>query len=356
MSGDFIAAADVITGAAIARAVEPSIGEGLAANQQDCLNCGAVLTGAHCHRCGQKAEVHRTLSAFWHDFTHSILHFEGKIWRTLPMLAVRPGQLTRRYVQGERAKFVSPLALFLFSVFLMFAAISGVGLPIQPKVNTEKVDRQQIRAELARAKVKVASLEAERANVIDGAELISKLDAELLEAQSEVSSLEVGARLIDGITIDDLNAEAINIDSGYRAFDDQVRSALKDPKLLLYKVQSNAYKFSWALVLLSIPFVWLVFAWRRQFRLFDHAVFVTYSLCFMSLLLVFMTFLTKSGLGGLSEMLFILAPPTHMFFQLRGAYGLTLLGAAWRTLFLMFSAIFVLLSFALILLGLGVSG
>jgi hypothetical protein len=40
-----------------------------------------------------------------------------------------PGQLTRRYIEGERARFVSPVALFLFSVFLMFAVFSSIGGP-----------------------------------------------------------------------------------------------------------------------------------------------------------------------------------------------------------------------------------
>ena len=39
------------------------------------------------------------------------------------MLVRRPGELTRRYIEGERAKFISPLALFLFSVFLLFAVV-----------------------------------------------------------------------------------------------------------------------------------------------------------------------------------------------------------------------------------------
>ncbi len=73
-----------------------------------------------------KAKAHRTLSAFGHDILHSVLHFDGKIWRTLPMLFWKPGELTRRYVHGECAKFVSPLALFLFSVFLTFAAFNSM--------------------------------------------------------------------------------------------------------------------------------------------------------------------------------------------------------------------------------------
>lgn len=119
MTGGIEAAGDAIAGGLVARAVEPGAGESTAEGEKTCLNCGMGLVGSHCHNCGQTAHVHRTLMAFWHDFTHSILHFEGKIWRTLPLLFFKPGQLTRRYVHGERARFVSPLALFLFSVFLM---------------------------------------------------------------------------------------------------------------------------------------------------------------------------------------------------------------------------------------------
>jgi hypothetical protein len=59
-----------------------------------------------------------------HDILHGVFHFEGKMWRTLPELFFHPGRLTRRYIDGERAKFVSPMALYLFTVFLMFAVFS----------------------------------------------------------------------------------------------------------------------------------------------------------------------------------------------------------------------------------------
>ena len=86
-----------------------------------CLNCGAPVIGHYCGNCGQPLHIHRSISAFWHDILHGVLHFEGKFWRTLPLLVWKPGELTRRYIHGERAKFISPMALFLFSVFMMFA-------------------------------------------------------------------------------------------------------------------------------------------------------------------------------------------------------------------------------------------
>src|SRR3982751_5613017 len=123
--GEFEAIGDAVTGAVVARAVEPTDGEAAIGHthEANCLNCGAALVGPFCSECGQHAHVHRTLSAFFHDFLHGVLHFEGKIWRTLPMLVWKPGELTRRYIAGQRSSFVSPIALFLFCVFLMFAVI-----------------------------------------------------------------------------------------------------------------------------------------------------------------------------------------------------------------------------------------
>src|SRR5688572_30455677 len=136
---------EAVTGGMAARAVEPAhgeAGEGAGA----CLNCGAELTGPYCHQCGQKAHIHRTIAAWWHDFLHSVLHLDGKFWRTLPMLAWRPGELTRRYVHGERAKFVSPLALFLFSAFLMLAVFSATDAKIGDPTGIQAGVRNEIRS------------------------------------------------------------------------------------------------------------------------------------------------------------------------------------------------------------------
>ncbi|MGN6501080.1 MAG: DUF3667 domain-containing protein, partial [Tsuneonella sp.] len=89
--------ADVATGALAARAVEPAAASSTRADghthEGACLNCGTPLIGPHCYECGQRAHVHRTISAFFHDLLHGVLHFEGKTWRTIPMLAWKPGQL-----------------------------------------------------------------------------------------------------------------------------------------------------------------------------------------------------------------------------------------------------------------------
>ena len=131
MVGEAEAAGDVLTGGVIAGAIEAERGASAPraedAAHEACRNCGATLSGPFCARCGQAAHIHRSLLSLGHDILHSVFHFEGRIWRTLPQLFFHPGRLTRRYIDGERAKFVSPMALFLFTVFLMFAVFSFTG-------------------------------------------------------------------------------------------------------------------------------------------------------------------------------------------------------------------------------------
>ena len=60
-------------------------------HEKNCLNCGAELAGAllpGLRAAGARPSLAR---AFCHDFLHGVFNFEGKIWRTLPMLAWRPG-------------------------------------------------------------------------------------------------------------------------------------------------------------------------------------------------------------------------------------------------------------------------
>ena len=129
MSEELEAIGTAVQGGLIAKELENGGDRGTSGEGGDCLNCGSLVTGGYCANCGQPLHVHRSIGAFWHDILHAVLHFEGKFWRTLPLLAWKPGELTRRYARGERAKFISPMALFLFSIFMMFAIFSFLGDP-----------------------------------------------------------------------------------------------------------------------------------------------------------------------------------------------------------------------------------
>jgi len=367
---------EAVTGGMLARAVEPETGEDGDAGETSCLNCGAALAGAYCHRCGQKGHVHRTLTGFLHDLAHSALHFEGKIWRTLPMLAWRPGELTRRYVEGERARFVSPIALFLFSVFLMFAIFSWIGGPFtfaDPEATAE--GRAEAEREFAAtrdaARAEIGRFQAERAREAAAGRPTAALDERIAAAERRLAVQErVFRSTLDtfappaqpkGAAPASARPRADSNDLDFQTnvpwIDRAWRKAKENPSLLAYKLQTNAYKFSWALIPISVPFVWLLFLHRRRyrrFRAYDHTVFVTYSIAFMSLGLIALSLLRPLGLAGAIVGLAItFVPPIHIYRQLRGAYALSRFSAIWRTFVLLFFAMIASLIFFILLVALG---
>ncbi len=82
-----------------------------------------------------------------------------------------------------------------------------------------------------------------------------------------------------------MSVESTAAHTGWPALDHGIEKWQKNPSLMLYKLQSASYKFSWLLIPLSLPFLWVLFFWKRQYKLYDHTIFITYSIAFMSLCL-----------------------------------------------------------------------
>ena len=349
--GEFDALGDAVTGGLLGRAVEPRTGETADGHTHEthCLNCGTALVGAYCYSCGQHAHVHRTLFAFAQDFLTGALNFEGKIFKTLPLLAWRPGELTRRYIDGQRARFVSPLALFLFSVFLLFATFQIAGG--SNGLNNVSVDNNVYHSTdeaIAGVQGKLARLEQKRAKA--SPDDIPDIDKEIADQREALATL--GKFKSEGITNAILASKKSEIKTDIPLLNDAFQRAKANPQLTIYKLQDAASKFAWLLIPISVPFMWLLFPFSRRFRLYDHSVFVTYSLSFMMLLAIVLTGWSKLGLPGVGVAA-LLVPPFHMYRQLKGAYGLSRFAALWRwALLLTFAAIaFSLFAVAVVLLG-----
>lgn len=370
MSGEFEAAGTAIEGALLGAAVEKSAG-GIALDENGesdtiCLNCGARLSGAFCATCGQKAHVHRTLSAIGHDVLHSVFHFDGKLWRTLPMLLFKPGELTRRYVHGERAKFVSPMAIFLFSIFLMFAVFSFGGSDGSPVSGNWQ---GQLKEEAKTLDAKISTVEGQLKAAPAGSSQAEALATKLKEMKIERNGIafatsgkpiydDVGAR-VKGES--PFGLQYAKSETGWKWLDDILndggKKMVSNPSLAFYKLQSNGYKFAWLLIPLSLPFVWLVTLGVRGHRFYDHAVFTTYSITFMCFLFVIASVAAWMGIAdGWLGILLAIAPVLHLYKQLRHAYGLSRIGTVLRMTVLLLSIVIVVTLFFIILLMLGMMG
>ena len=76
-----------------------------------CLNCGADLHGAFCADCGQRAvPANPTIAELAGDAWQELSGYDGRIAATFKGL-LRPGLLTVDYLQGRRARYLSPIRL-----------------------------------------------------------------------------------------------------------------------------------------------------------------------------------------------------------------------------------------------------
>jgi hypothetical protein len=325
--GDFDAIGDVVTGGLLARAVEPGAGEAGRdghTHEKSCLNCGAKLIGPYCAQCGQKAHIHRSVRAFFQDFLTALFNFEGKIWRTLPMLAWRPGIMTRRYIAGERARFVSPIALYLFTVFAMFAVLNFTGAL---GGGGSKNFREGLKTEIADDQAKLAKLMAERKADAAAGKDLAALDRKIAKRKADIAETQ---KMLSGqpMVVEDPGDE---MPGWIRPF---IEHARDNPEVVSMRVQDSVSKFSWMLIPLSVPFMWLLFPLRRRFNTYDHAVFVTYSLSFMMMLVIAAGLLIAIGMPGLAGLLFFV-PPFHMYRHLKQTYELGKFSAIMRTMALL---------------------
>jgi hypothetical protein len=95
-----------------------------------CRNCGAVVTEAYCPRCGQETNLALpTVRTMLRDAAGRYVALDGRMWRTLFPLLVRPGFLTREYLSGRRRRYIRPARLFLVLSIALFALLRFVGGP-----------------------------------------------------------------------------------------------------------------------------------------------------------------------------------------------------------------------------------
>ncbi|WP_342119356.1 DUF3667 domain-containing protein [Pseudoduganella sp. OTU4001] len=395
------AAADLVTAGLVAKEVEGNKGtHGEDSRGEPCANCGTPVTGNYCPNCGQKGHLHKSVLHLGEELIHGLLHFDTKGWRTLPLLVAKPGELTRRYIDGQRTRFVSPLALFLFMMFFMFFVFSlTMGTSSGPTTVTEGKNgkaqfEEKMNDKITHQKELIAEYEKELKEFEAGSPQEAKFKSKIVKAQKELdalnSALAAGKIAMSGtakftetpkpgetpgkpaeatkdagILQDILRDVEIDVtpkagEAGKKSgtysdvswINKGIKHAVDNPELAKYKLKNAAYKYSFLLVPISMPFLWLMFFWRRGITMYDHAVFSLYSLSFMSLLFTVVATLGYFEFGGWAASLFAFVPPVHMYLQLRGTYSLSRFGAIWRTCALLLVTFIVLTMYALVVLAL----
>ncbi len=292
---------------------------------QVCADCGNAVTDRYCAACGQNAAVNRSLRTVRHELAHGVFHVESKGWKTLVQLALRPGVLTRRYIAGQRTRYLSPVTMFFTSAFLMFFAFGFIGI-------TANRDRQT-------AIRQIAECQAIGGAIAGSASQPAPVDPTLV-----VRRYQPTLRWL-------VRNAPLPLQRG-------VCTALQSPKSFVTRVQQKAYKLGFLLVPLSLPVLWLMFLFRPDTRMYDHAVFALYSISFMSLLAVIASALWAIGITASAPYVVLIGvfPLVHMYRHLKQSYLLSDWQTAWRTVVLAAAAVASLALFVSVMLVFGLLG
>lgn len=95
-----------------------------------CRNCGAELSGPFCAACGQKRVAPLAVPRLLREGFSQFLDADNAWWTTLRELALRPGPTIRRYVAGERKRFVNPIFYMLTVATVFLLAYDALGVDI----------------------------------------------------------------------------------------------------------------------------------------------------------------------------------------------------------------------------------
>jgi hypothetical protein len=95
-----------------------------------CLNCDASLSGPFCSACGQRVvPAHPTTKELVGDAYDELIGWDGKFARTVRLLLTRPGALTRAVIEGQRARYVGSVRLYLMCSVAFFLLQATVPFP-----------------------------------------------------------------------------------------------------------------------------------------------------------------------------------------------------------------------------------
>jgi hypothetical protein len=285
-----------------------------------CPNCATPLQGPWCHHCGQKGEAYSR--SIWHltaEAFEGLTHFDGRFWQTLPRLLVKPGQLTRDYLDGHRAAQIPPFRLFLVVLLLVFFA-GGLSLSAgHDEFKLKSVNDPEVQAKL--------NWSAED-------------KADFAEAMNNIK--------IAGQNPKDPRIHTVFGGSAF--WSERVKKAMANPENLVLAMEQWGHRFAVLMLPLAAMLLSALFVFKRGVYVFDHLIFSMHSLSFLGLL-VTICFLGGLAVGWAWQLLWL--APAHLFVHMRGTYRTSVVGTLLRMLVLFLGssvAVAVLLA-ALVVVG-----
>ena len=152
-----------------------------------CLNCGAPLAGAFCADCGQRdIPPYPSVRELIVDAAAEFSGWDGRLAPSLRDLILRPGMLTREFLEGRRVRYISPLRLYLMASLVYFLLAAGA-----PGIKLGSGDKAAFLG------IQVGATTTRRKPAASGPERVANTARESIEKQEVLAPAEKAAALQD---------------------------------------------------------------------------------------------------------------------------------------------------------------
>jgi hypothetical protein len=89
-----------------------------------CKNCGDIVEKNFCSNCGQKRkELDASFKELLIEVLNETFSLDSKLFKTIKILFLKPGQLSIEYLKGKRVKYITPFRLYLIISILFFVLL-----------------------------------------------------------------------------------------------------------------------------------------------------------------------------------------------------------------------------------------
>ena len=255
-------------------------------NEKNCLNCGTTVIGKYCHACGQ--ENIEPKESVWHLISHffsDITHFDGKFFTSLKDLVLRPGFLSKEYMNGRRASYLNPIRMYLFTsfiffffFFLLFNVDENVFKIHLNGVNIENIDSAQLKKLSAEMNNGVPLTKEQIRKRYDSTTFSSS--SEKYKSKKEYDSLLKTGKVKDSWIKRMFTYKGIELNEKYG------NSKSRGVAEIIGKIQHAIPQMLFVLLPLFALLLKLLYIRRKNFYYTDHAIFTIHFYIFIFLVML----------------------------------------------------------------------
>jgi hypothetical protein len=272
--------------------------------EKDCLNCGEIVNGRFCHKCGQENIVWKqSFISLVKHFIYDLFHFDGKFFDTLKNLFIRPGLVPKEYINGKRTKYLDPIRMYLFTsaiFFIIFFYVSSKGTLLNISDASSGITNEK-RYEIAQEYLELFEKNGGKDSfLLAKVSLLRDTTRSFNAPEMLVPEIGIGSKRYNSIQEYDSIQKTLPkeqkdswLNSMIKRKEIDINTKYRDNKRSVFRTFLNDFihKFPYMLFI-SLPFfaglLKLMYSRRKNFFYSDHAIFTIYHYIISFILLLFL--------------------------------------------------------------------